>query len=85
MKNFDSSLFIPQDVNWVKTKPRIAGNQFLSENPVLVKVLCRCLIEGILHYPTTSIIDTYTKPNLVPTKGIWFPANVGLVLTQLTT
>jgi hypothetical protein len=32
-----------------------------------------------------SIIDTYTKPNLVPLKGIWFPANLGLVLTQLTT
>ena len=28
-----------------------------------------------------SIIDTYTKPSLVPPKGIWFPANLGLVLT----
>ena len=32
-----------------------------------------------------SIIDTYTKPNLVPPKRIWFPANLGLVLTQLST
>ena len=35
-------------------------------------------------YPT-SIIDTFTKPNLVPPKGIWFFANLGSVLTQLTT
>ena len=28
----------------------------------------------------TSIIDTYSKP-----KGIWFPANLGLVLTYFTT
>ena len=34
-------------------------------------------------YPT-SIIDTYTKPDLVPRKGIWFPADLGLVLIQLT-
>ena len=30
-------------------------------------------------------VNTYTKPNLVPPKGILFPANLGLVLTQLTT
>ena len=29
----------------------------------------------------SSIIDTYTKPNLVPLKEIWFPADLGLVLT----
>ena len=29
--------------------------------------------------------STVVKPNLVPPKGIWFPANSGLVLTQLTT
>ena len=28
-----------------------------------------------------SIIDTYTKPSLVFPKTIWFPANLGLVLT----
>ena len=35
-------------------------------------------------YPT-PIIVTYTKPNLVPQKGILFPAKLGFVLTQLTT
>ena len=35
----------------------------------------------IFERPLPSIIDTYTKPSLVPAKRIWFPANLGLVLT----
>ena len=31
-----------------------------------------------------SIIDTYTKPNLVTLKGIWFPDSLGFLLTQTT-
>ena len=33
-----------------------------------------------VEYPPTVV-----KPNMVPPKGILFPGNLGLVLTQLTT
>ena len=55
-----------------KSKPRLAGNQnSLWRNQILFCV-------GVYNRSRIpSIIDTYTKPNLVP--------NLGLVLTQLTT
>ena len=40
---------------------------------------------SIIEVRIPSIIDTYTNPNLVPPKKISFPANLGLILTQLTT
>ena len=46
------------------------------------------LIEGMEKFGDSAHelmtqVNTYTKPNLVPPKKIWFPANLGLVLTQL--
>ena len=51
-----------QVVNWVKTKPRLAGNQIPFRGT-------RFGFTSVGRYPT-SITDTYTKPNLVPLKGI---------------
>ena len=65
---------------WVKTKPRLAGNQIFFRGTRFGFTSVGVYNRG---YPT-SIIDTYTKPNLVPLKGIRFPAKLGLVLTQVT-
>ena len=57
--------------------PRLPGNQITFGGTRFDFVLL-CIIE--VGYPPTVV-----KPNLVPPKGILFPANLGLVLTQLTT
>ena len=54
----------------------------ISYQPIFLKV-DQCQPHENRGYPT-SIIDTYTKPTMDPPKGIWFPANLGLVLTQST-
>ena len=51
-----------QAVNYLKTKPRWAGNQICS-----------------------GALATFYSRHLHKTKRIWFPFNLGLVLTQFTT
>jgi hypothetical protein len=59
-----------QVVNWGKTKPRLAGNQIPFGG-------IRFGLYNSSRIP--SIIGSYTKPNLVPPKRIWFPAKGQLI------
>ena len=82
-ENFWTARKSSQVVNWVKTKPRLAGNQIPFGGTIFGFTCVGVFNRG---YPTSiKFIDIYTKSNLVPLKGIRYPANLGLGLTQLTT
>ena len=61
-ENFWTACQSSQDVDWVKTKPRLAGNQIPFRGT-------RFGFTTVGGYPT-SIIGTYAKTSFVPPKGI---------------